>query len=156
MCFSFVVVFFFSSRSRHTSYRYVTGVQTCALPISSLIVLPANGRLPKMTAQGEAHQKDVRTTYVQRSGFTRPDDLGPYDRCISRGVVGSMMPVVYNTGTEIMQIPGFVVLRHEMIHETRIVPLDGRPHLPATMKSYMGNSRGQWDGNTLVVRTTGV
>jgi hypothetical protein len=123
---------------------------------TSLIVLPANGRLPKMTAEGEAHQKDVKTTYVQRSGFTRPDDLGPYDRCISRGIVGSMMPVVYNTGTEILQIPGYVVLRHEMIHETRIVPLDGRPHLPATMKGYMGSSRGQWDGNTLVVRTTGV
>jgi len=123
---------------------------------SSLIVLPANGRLPKMTPEGEAHQKDVRTTYVQRSGFARPDDLGPYDRCISRGIVGSMMPVVYNTGTEILQTPGAVVLRHEMIHETRIIPLDGRPHLSPAIKSYMGNSRGRWDGHTLVVRTTGV
>ncbi|HEX5110461.1 MAG TPA: hypothetical protein VFV95_18550 [Vicinamibacterales bacterium] len=123
---------------------------------SSLIVLPANGRLPKMTSEGEAHQKDVRTTYVQRSNFSRPDDLGPYDRCISRGIVGSMMPVVYNTGTEIMQTPGSVVLRHEMIHETRVVPLDGRAHLSPAIKSYMGNSRGRWDGNTLVVRTVGV
>ena len=123
---------------------------------TSLIVQPANGRLPKMTAEGEAHQKMVRTTYVQRSGFARPDDLGPYDRCISRGVVGSMMPVVYNTGTRIVQAPGYVVLQHEMIHEARIVPLDGRAHLAASIKSYMGNSRGHWDGNTLVVRTTGV
>lgn len=123
---------------------------------TSLIVSPANGRLPKMTAQGEAHQKNVRTTYVQRSNFNSPSDLGPYDRCISRGIVGSMMPVVYNTGTEIAQIPGYVVLRHEMIHETRIVPLDGRPHLPPVFKSYMGSSRGSWDGNTLVVRTIGV
>jgi hypothetical protein len=123
---------------------------------TSLIVEPANGRLPKMTAAGEAHQKNVRTTYVQRSNFARPEDLGPYDRCISRGVVGSMMPVVYNTATEILQTPGAVILRHEMIHETRVVPLDGRPHLPAAIRSYMGSSRGQWDGNTLVVRTIGV
>ena len=123
---------------------------------TSLIVQPANGRLPKMTPEGEAYQKNVRTTYVQRSGFARPDDLGPYDRCISRGVVGSMMPVVYNTGTQITQAPGYVILRHEMIHEARIVPLDGRAALPATMKSYMGSSRGRWEGNTLVVRTTGV
>jgi len=123
---------------------------------TSLIVQPANGRLPRMTAAGEAHQKDVRTTYVQRSNFASPSDLGPYDRCISRGVVGSMMPVVYNTGTEIIQIPGYVVLRHEMIHETRIVPLDGRAHLSPAFKSYMGSSRASWDGNTLVVRTIGV
>lgn len=123
---------------------------------TSLIVSPANGRLPRMTAQGDAHQKNVRTTYVQRSNFNAPSDLGPYDRCISRGVVGSMMPVVYNTGTDIMQIPGSVILRHEMIHQTRIVPLDGRPHLPASFKTYMGSSRGSWDGNTLVVRTVGV
>ena len=123
---------------------------------ASLIVSPANGRLPRMTAEGEAHQKDVRTTYVQRSGFARPEDLGPYDRCISRGVPGSMMPVVYNTGTQIVQAPGYVVLRHEMIHEARVVPLDDRPHLPQVMKSYIGNSRGRWEGDTLVVRTTGV
>lgn len=123
---------------------------------SSLIVEPANGRLPRMTPAGEAHQKDVRTTYVQRSNFERPEDLGPYDRCISRGIVGSMMPVVYNTGTQIIQAPGFVVLRHEMIHEARVVPLDGRPHLPEAMKSYMGSSRGRWDGESLVVRTIGV
>ena len=123
---------------------------------TSLIVEPANGRLPPMTAQGTAHQKNVRTTYVQRSGFARPEDLGPYDRCISRGVVGSMSPVVYNTGTEILQAPGYVVLRHEMIHEARVVPLDGRPHLPPVIRGYIGNSRGRWDGSTLVVRTTGV
>ena len=123
---------------------------------TSLIVQPANGRLPRMTPAGEAHQKNVRTTYVQRSNFASPSDLGPYDRCISRGIVGSMMPVVYNTGTEIMQIPGVVILRHEMIHETRVVPLDGRPHLPPVFRTYMGSSRGSWDGNTLVVRTIGV
>jgi hypothetical protein len=136
---------------------------------SSLIVDPPNGKAPPMTAEGQARQKLAKTTYIQRTGFDGPDELGPYDRCISRGVVGSMMPVVYNNGNEIVQAPGVVVLRNEMIHEARIIPLDpagssgspraesrgaGRPGLPATFKSYMGDSRGRWEGDTLVVRTT--
>jgi hypothetical protein len=137
---------------------------------SSLIVEPANGKAPPMTAEGQARQKLAKTTYIQQTGFTRPDELGPYDRCISRGVVGSMIPVVYNNGNEIVQAPGYVVLRNEMIHESRIIPLDpfdklrvdgersrtvdGRAPLPSAFKSYMGSSRGRWDGNTLVVRTT--
>jgi hypothetical protein len=121
---------------------------------SSLVIDPENGKVPPMTAEGQARQKLVKTTYVQRTGFTSPDELGPYDRCISRGVVGSMLPVVYNNGNQIVQAPGYVVLRNEMIHETRIIPLDNRPSLPATFKSYMGDSRGRFEGNTLVVETT--
>jgi hypothetical protein len=120
---------------------------------SSLIVEPQNGKVPPMTPEGEARQKLAKTTYIKRTGFSSPDELGPYDRCISRGIVGSMLPVVYNNGNQIVQAPGYVVLRNEMIHESRIVPLDGRPHLPAAMKSYMGSSRGHWEGDSLVVRT---
>jgi hypothetical protein len=65
-----------------------------------------------------------------------------------------MMPVVYNNGNQIIQAPGLVAFRNEMIHETRIISLDGRDSLPGTMKSYMGVSRGHFEGNTLVVRTT--
>jgi hypothetical protein len=125
---------------------------------SSLIVDPPNGKAPPMTPEGQARQKLVKTTYIKRTGFTSPDELGPYDRCISRGVVGSMLPVVYNNGNEIVQSPGYVVLRNEMIHESRIIPLGASPgsgsHLPPAMRSYMGSSRGQWEGDTLVVRTT--
>jgi hypothetical protein len=64
-----------------------------------------------------------------------------------------MIPVVYNNGNEIVQAPGYVVLRNEMIHESRIILLDGRPGLVPRFKSYMGDSRGHWEGNTLVVRT---
>jgi hypothetical protein len=120
---------------------------------SSLIVDPPDGKLPPMTPEGKERQKLVKTTYIKRTGFNSPDELGPYDRCISRGVVGSMMPVVYNNGNEIVQAPGYVVLRNEMIHETRIIPLDGRPHVGPAIRSYMGDSRGWWEGNTLVVRT---
>ena len=121
---------------------------------SSLIVQPANGRMPAMTPEGAARQKTAGGTYVKQTGFNSASELGPYDRCISRGVVGSMMPVVYNNGNEIVQAPGLVAFRNEMIHEVRIIPLDGRQPLPGDMKSYMGSSRGHFEGNTLVVRTT--
>ena len=121
---------------------------------SSLIVEPANGRLPAMTAEGKERQKGSGGTYAKQTGWNSASELGPYDRCISRGVVGSMMPVVYNNGNQIIQTPGYVVFRNEMIHETRIIPLDGRPTPPAHVKSYMGESRGRFEGNTLVVRTT--
>jgi hypothetical protein len=121
---------------------------------SSLIVVPANGRMPAMTPEGAARQKTAGGTYAKQTGFANASELGPYDRCISRGVVGSMMPVVYNNGNEIIQAPGFVAFRNEMIHEVRIIPLDGRGPLPASMKSWMGSSTGRWEGNTLVVRTT--
>jgi hypothetical protein len=97
---------------------------------SSLIVQPTNGRMPAMTPEGAARQKTAGGTYVKQTGFNSASELGPYDRCISRGVVGSMMPVVYNNGNQIIQTPGYVVFRNEMIHETRIIPLDGRPTPP--------------------------
>ena len=121
---------------------------------SSLIVDAPDGKMPAMTPDGVARQKTAGGTYTRQTGFKSADELGPYDRCISRGVVGSMMPVVYNNGNEIIQAPGYVAFRNEMIHETRIIPLDGRGSLPGSMKSYMGASRGHWEGNTLVVRTT--
>jgi hypothetical protein len=121
---------------------------------SSLVVDPPNGRMPPMTPEGAARQKTAGGTYTKQTGWNSASELGPYDRCLSRGVVGSMMPVVYNNGNQIIQAPGLVVLRNEMIHETRIIPLDGRPPLPAATKSWMGDSRGRWEGSTLVVRTT--
>jgi hypothetical protein len=121
---------------------------------SSLIVEPANGRMPAMTPDGQARQKGTGGTYTKQTGWNAASELGPYDRCISRGVVGSMMPVVYNNGNEIVQAPGYVIFRNEMIHEARIIPLDNRREPPASVKSYMGVSRGRFEGNTLVVKTT--
>ena len=96
----------------------------------------------------------LKNTYVMFSGFRDHTELGPYDRCISRGVLGSMFPVIYNNGNQILQMPGYVVIRYEMIHETRVIPLDGRSHLSSAIRSYMGDARGHWEGNTLVVHTT--
>jgi hypothetical protein len=121
---------------------------------SSLIVEPANGRMPAMTPEGVARQKGSGGTYTKQTGWNNASELSAYDRCISRGPVGSMMPVVYNNGNEIIQAPGYVAFRNEMIHEVRIIPLDGRPLPPGSFKGYMGYSRGHFEGNTLVVRTT--
>jgi hypothetical protein len=120
---------------------------------ASLVVEPADGKLPPMTPEGTRRIASTKNTYVMFSGFADFHDLGPYDRCISRGVLGSTFPVIYNNGNEILQFPGYVVIRYEMIHETRVIPLDGRPHLSRNIKSYMGDARGHWEGNTLVVHT---
>ncbi len=121
---------------------------------ASLVVLPADGRLPPMTAEGQQRAASTLNSYVIFTGFRDYGDMGPYDRCISRGVLGSTFPVIYNNGNQIFQMPGYVVIRYEMIHEVRVIPLDGRPHLPAAIRSYMGDARGRWEGNTLVVHTT--
>ena len=125
---------------------------------SSLVVDPKDGRIPAMTAEGERRTAAVpKTWYYDNDGggpFNAPADLSAYDRCITRGVIGSMLPVGYNAGNEIVQAPGYVALRNEMIHETRIIPLDGRPHLSPVIRQYMGDSIGRWEGDTLVVETT--
>ena len=121
---------------------------------SSLLVDPPDGQLPPMTADGLRRMALTKNTYLQYTGFDAASELGPYDRCISRGLLGSMFPVVYNNGNQFIQTPGYVVLRNEMIHETRVIPLDGRPALSPRIRTYMGDSRGHFEGNTLVVRTT--
>jgi hypothetical protein len=92
-----------------------------------------------------------RDTASQAAG---PEDLNPYDRCISRGVLGGAFPNIYNSAARIFQTPSDIVILYEMIHETRIIPLDGRPRAPKMIRSYMGDPRGRWDGSTLVVETT--
>ena len=122
--------------------------------LASLVVDPPNGRLPAMTADGARRAERWRTTSADEYLFQRPEDLTPYDRCITRGVLGSVMPNIYNTGIQILQVPGLVVIRYEMIHEARVIPLDRRPHPPSALRSYMGDPRGRWEGDTLVVETT--
>jgi hypothetical protein len=117
---------------------------------ASLIVDPADGRLPPLTDDGAARARRWRETAGQPAG---PEELNPYDRCISRGVLGSAFPNIYNSAARIFQTENEVVIHYEMIHETRIIPIDGRPHGAASIRSYMGDPRGRWDGSTLVVET---
>jgi hypothetical protein len=121
---------------------------------ASLIVDPPDGRIPPMTAAGTARMRALQAARLGHGPADSYEDRSLYDQCISRGVLGSILPVIYNNGNQIVQAPGYVALRNEMIHEARIIPLDGRPHLGAAIRSYMGDSRGHWDGDTLVVETT--
>jgi hypothetical protein len=124
---------------------------------TSLIVDPPNGRLPELTEEGKRRSKEMRSSWALAGETPTYDwvtDFDSWDRCITRGMPSSMFPYRYNNGVRIMQAPGMVVLDMEMIHESRIVYTDGRPPLPAAHKQYMGESRGRWEGNTLVVVTT--
>jgi hypothetical protein len=116
---------------------------------ASLVVDPANGRRPPRTPAAEARQP-TRSSF-SAGPFDSVTDLGTYDRCIAFSTVPAASP---SNGLHIVQGPGYVAIRTEVIHEARTIPLDGRPHVSAAIKSYMGDSRGRWDGRSLVVETT--
>jgi hypothetical protein len=115
---------------------------------SSMVVDPANGRVP---LRAEAVAKKDATLALPADDIQR---YGPWERCITRGVPGSLFPGGYNNGHQIVQTTDHVVIHSEMIHEARVIPLDGRPHLAPGLKSWEGDSRGRWEGDTLVVDTT--
>jgi hypothetical protein len=130
-----------------------------------LIIDPPDGQQPPRVAgqagrggrgQGAAggRGRGVSTNANPNGPFNSWLDMGLYDRCITRGLPSSMMPAGYGSRYDITQSPEAVAIRYEMVHETRLIPLDGRPALPDGMKQYMGDSRGWWEGDTLVVRTT--
>ncbi len=115
---------------------------------TSLVVEPANGRVP-VKPSAEA-QRDYDLAHVADSYEYQTS----WERCITRGVPAGMFPAGYNNAYQILQSPGFVVIFSEMIHEARVIPLDGRPHLPQSIRQWNGDSLGHWEGNTLVVDTT--
>ena len=127
---------------------------------SSLVIDPPDGRVPPMVADARARVARPQGTFAANGAFNTnaifkgPEDLSLWERCISRGLPGAIFPTVYNANTRIVQGPGFVAITYEMIHDTRIIPLDGRSHLSGTVRSYFGDSRGHWDGDTLVVDVT--
>jgi hypothetical protein len=122
---------------------------------AGLIVDPPDGRMPPLSEEGQRRAAARQRVRSGRGPADSYEDRSLYDRCITRGVLGSILPVIYNNGNQIIQAPGWVAIRHEMIHETRIVPLDGRPHISSDVfHQNMGDARGHWDGNTLVVETT--
>ena len=129
---------------------------------ASLVVDPPDGRIPPLTpdaqksAAARAAARRARPCAATAGGCHDSwEDESLWDRCITRGLLGSILPSTYNDGNQIVQAPGMVVLRNEMIHETRLIPIDGsRPHVNAGIRTWMGDSRGHWEGNTLVVETT--
>jgi hypothetical protein len=119
-----------------------------------LVVEPESGKVPALTEEGQARQAAQRAAMSKRDKPDTYTDLNLYDRCITIGLPGSMMPMIYGNAYDITQAPGYVTIRYEMVHETRIIPLDGSPHVAPGIRSYMGDARGHWDGDTLVVETT--
>jgi hypothetical protein len=118
---------------------------------TSYVIEPENGRIPAFTEEGRQRQQDLG----QANGpFFTTADFSYYDRCISRGVTGSIMPSLYGDAMRIVQSPTEVAISYEMLHDTRIIPLDGRAHASAGVRQYMGSSVGRFEGDTLVVETT--
>jgi len=121
-----------------------------------LVLDPTDGKIPPVTAEGQ-QRAQARAEARRQSGRGPADsyeDRSLYDQCISRGLPGSMMPAIYGSSYQIHQGPGYVAIRYEMIHETRIIPLGAAPHVGKGIRTYMGDARGHWDGNALVVETT--
>ena len=120
---------------------------------TSLIVGP-EGRVPPLTPEAQQRIAE-RAAAAKGHEFDGPENRGIQENCIVWGNEGPpMMPPGYNSYLQIVQAPGYVAILQEMIHDARIIPLDGRPHLPQTVRGWLGDSRGRWEGDTLVVDTT--
>jgi len=120
------------------------------------VVDPVDGHIPPILPEARARMAAERRPSGSFGGgpFNGPEDFGLWDRCITRGLPGSMLPGQYGNSYEIVQAPGFVAIRYEMVHDTRIIPLTGGPHAPKALTFEMGDARGHWEGDTLVVETT--
>jgi hypothetical protein len=120
---------------------------------TSLVIDPPDGRVPAVTPAALARRAPGDQGSFGVGPWSKIEDFSLYDRCITRGVVGSFMPAVYGNGARIIQTPNAVVIGYEMVHDTRVIPLDGRPHIGGAIHQFMGDSRGRWEGDTLVVES---
>ena len=132
----------------YNQFWFDSGTKVVSSMQTSLVVDPPDGRVPVKPSA------EAKRDYDLAHSADSYEYMSVWDRCITRGVPGGIFPAGYNNAYQITQIPGFVVILYEMIHEARIIPLDGRPHLPQDVRQWNGDSRGRWDGNTLVIDTT--
>ncbi len=131
----------------YNDFWWDRGTKVVSTRQTSLVVDPPDGRVPALTVEGQK-----RATARAARGYDSWEDRSLWERCITRGL--PMIPGPYNNNYQILQTPGYVVILHEMIHDVRIIPLDGRPHISPAVRQWFGDSRGRWEGNTLVVNTT--
>jgi hypothetical protein len=121
---------------------------------TSLVIDPPDGRIPFLNEEARRRGAIAAMRTPEGIPFNGPEDLDKYDRCITRGFPHVIFPTIYDNTSQIVQGPGWVSMRYEMIHDARIIPLDNRPHVSSKIRSYFGDSRGRWDGDTLVVDVT--
>ena len=144
-------------RARETQYRGAAGTfrneeGTRSFSYTSMVIDPPDGRVPPQTAAARARPRGGSGSFGT-GPWEKVQDFSLYDRCITRGALGSLMPAVYGNGARIVQAPNAVVITYEMVHDTRVIPLDNRPPLSDNHQLWMGDSRGYWDGDTLVVES---
>ena len=131
----------------YNRFWYDDGTTVLSTRQTSLVVDPPDGQVP-VRPSAEARRDD----YAARSADSY-EFMSVWDRCITRGIPGSMFPAGYNNAYQIIQTPGYVTIVYEMIHDARIIPLDNRPPLPPRVQLWLGDSRGRWEGDTLVIET---
>ncbi len=120
------------------------------------VIDPPDGKVPALTPAGRQRVAARAQARRGRGASDSWEDHSLYDRCITRGIPGSMLPANYGNSYTIVQAPGVVAIRYEMIHETRVIPLDTRARVGDAIQLHMGNAQGRWEGDTLVVETSNV
>jgi hypothetical protein len=133
-------------------YEYLEAVNSRPWLVSE----PADGKIPPTTEEARQRQQAQSRAFARREAPDTYTDMSLYDRCISIGLPGSMMPMIYGNAYSITQSPGYVAIRYEMVHETRIIPIGDAPRLPSNLDFYMGDARGRFEGDTLVVETRNI
>jgi hypothetical protein len=147
-----------SAEDREAFLRNEWGTMTFGF--NSKIVEPTSGQKPAYNTEAHnalraAAQQAGGSTFSYTNDFHRFTDFSNYDRCIALGTAGGWNPLIYGNGVIVAQSPNSVAITYEMIHETRVIPLDQRPHLPNELKQINGNARGYWEGDTLVIESMG-
>ncbi len=137
--------------SRVGAFRNDVGTRTFRQ--TSLVIDPPDGKIPALTPEGQKRSAARIRGSFGEGPFHTTEDFTLYDRCITRGVVGSLGPAIYGNGVTIVQSPGEVAISYEMVHDTRIIILDDRPRV--SQRQWLGSARGRWEGDTLVIETTG-
>ncbi len=140
--------------SAYNQFWYDRGTKAVGTRRTSLIVDPTDGRLPPLTPEALKRVQDTRA-WIEQHSTDGPEGRTLGERCILWATAGPpMLPGPYNNNFQIFETRDQVVILNEMIHDARVIPLDGSPHLPSNIRQLMGDSRGHWEGNTLVVDTT--
>jgi len=138
----------------YNDFWYDRGTKAIKTRRTSLIIDPPDGRLPALTPDAQSRAA-ARTEHRRLHPADGPEDRSLAERCLNWATAGPpMLPSFYNNNYQIIQAPDTVVIFNEMIHDARVIPMDGRPHLPGTVRQWLGDSRGHWEGDTLVIETT--